>query len=131
TGHRGTVAVPTNPDHVALTRRVKTFGTRDPGREVRPDLGATTLSLLSRELVGRPDVAVAARFSFRELCFGRERVERTLERKPAAMAELEGRPGQRRLTETAAQAARLRAAAGTWPPDHLSSEPVPLDNSPG
>jgi hypothetical protein len=57
-------------------------------------------SLLNRELVGRPDVAVAARFSFRELCFGRERVEHTLERKPAAMAELEGRPGQRRLTET-------------------------------
>jgi hypothetical protein len=68
---------------------VKTFATRDP-----------TLSLLNRELVGRPDVAVAARFSFRELCFGRERVERTLERKPAAMAKLEGRPGQRRLTET-------------------------------
>jgi hypothetical protein len=58
------------------------------------------ISLLNRELVGRPDVAVAARFSFRELCFGRERVEHTLERKPAAMAELEGRPGQRRLTET-------------------------------
>jgi hypothetical protein len=30
----------------------------------------------------------------------RERVERTLERKPAAMAELEGGPGQRRPTET-------------------------------
>ena len=29
-----------------------------------------------------------------------ELVERTLERKSAAMAELEGRPGQRRLTET-------------------------------
>ena len=57
-------------------------------------------SLFNRELVSRPGLAVAAQFSFRQLCFGRERVERTLERKPAAMAELEGGPGQRRLTET-------------------------------
>lgn len=57
-------------------------------------------SLLNRELVGRPDLTLAAQFSFRQLCFGRERVERTLERKPAAMAELEGRPSRRRLTET-------------------------------
>jgi hypothetical protein len=66
------------------------------------------------------------------LCFGRERVERTLERKPAAMAELEGRPGQKRLTESLLRKlldfARRR---GLGHPDHLSSEPVPLDNSIG
>jgi len=68
---------------------VKTVETRGP-----------TCLLLNCELVGRSAVTVAARFSFPELCFGRERVERTLEGKPAAMAKLEGRPGQTRLTET-------------------------------
>jgi len=67
---------------------VKTVGTRG-------SLDLYSIANLSADLL-----AVAARFSFRELCFGRERVERTLERKPAAMAEMEGRPGQRCLTET-------------------------------
>jgi hypothetical protein len=75
--------------HVALTTRVKTVRDAWPRR-----------SLLKREPVGRLDLAVAAQFSFRQLCFGRERVERTLEGKPAAVAKLEGGPGQRRLTET-------------------------------
>jgi len=84
-----TTAARQSPRHVALTTRVKTSRDAWPNR-----------SLLNHELVSRSDLALAAQLSFRQLCFGRERVERTLERKPAAMAKLEGGPGQRRMTET-------------------------------